>query len=88
MASIRRNEMTAGVRFAPTAALSWLESVIEKLQPTQAQYLYFSGSRCFRSSRFDLSVQVMDERPDRKLGPENNSHKNHKLFVCAGRDVA
>ncbi|MUM03480.1 hypothetical protein B5P44_01575 [Mycobacterium sp. CBMA 213] len=88
MTLIRRDEMTAGMRIAPTAALSWLESVNEQLQPTQAQYLNLSGSRCFRSPRFDLSVQAMDERPDRKLGPENNSHKNHKLFVCADRNVA
>lgn len=88
MTLIRRDEMAAGMRIAPTAALSWLESVTQKLQPTQTQYVDFSGSRCFRSPRFDLSVQALDERPDRKLGPENNSHKNHILFVCAGRNVA
>lgn len=73
---------------ASAAALSWLESVIEKLQPTQAQYQGFSGSRCFRSTLFDLSVQAMDECPDRKLGPDNNSHKNHNFAVCADRNVA
>lgn len=84
---IRRDELTAGTGIAPTAALSWLESVNEKLQPSEVQYLGFAQPRYFRSYRFDLSVPSMDERPDRKQGPENNSHRNHSFAVCAARNV-
>lgn len=73
---------------ASAAASSWLESVIEKLQPTQALYQGLSGSLRFRSPRMDRSVHAMDECPDRKLGPDNNSHKNHNFAVCADRNVA
>ena len=85
---IRRDELTAGMGITPTAALSWRESVNEKLQPARVEYLGFSEPRCFRSHRFDLSVQVMDERPDRKQGPENNSHNSHSFAIRAARNVA
>ncbi|MUL80712.1 MULTISPECIES: hypothetical protein [unclassified Mycolicibacterium] len=88
MTLIRHDELTAGMRIAPTAVLSWLESVIEILHPTEVQHLGFSEPRCFRSPRYDFSVQAMDERPDRKQGPENNSHKNHNIAFCADRNVA
>lgn len=72
---------------ASPAALSWLESVIKTQELSTATSHDFGQPRCFRSPRYDLSALPMGERPDRKQGPGNKSHKNLNICVSAARDV-
>lgn len=84
---IRLDQRVAGMQTASPAALSWLESVIKTQELSTATSHDFGQPRCFRSPRYDLSALPMGERPDRKQGPENKSHKNLNIYVSAARDV-
>ncbi|WP_157931679.1 hypothetical protein [Mycobacteroides abscessus] len=87
MTMIYRDGLRAGMLTASAAAPSWLESVIEAQELAQSTSREFGQSRCFRSSRYQHSARLIGERPDRKQGPENNSHKNHSIAVSAARNV-
>lgn len=87
MTMIHRDGLLAGMQTASPAASSWLESVIEAQELTQSTSRDYGQPRRFRSFQYLHSARLIGERPDRKQGPENNSHKNHSIAVSAARNV-
>lgn len=88
MSMIRRDALLAGMRPASTAILSRAESAnwyVQALVSVELDGL--SQRRRFRSSQ-PFSARFVGERPDRKQGPEDNSHRNLSIAVCADRNVA
>ncbi|MEY8018881.1 hypothetical protein [Mycobacterium servetii] len=93
MTMIRRDYyVTAGMRKASSAALSCADLTNEFVPSWTVQADARGGIS--QPSRFRLfrleqpSAPSVGVRPDRKLGPEEQSHISLTIGVCAARNVA
>jgi len=83
---------TIGMRKASSVALSCADLANEFVPSWTTQVQRRGGisqPSCFRLFRHEPSAPSVGERPDRKLGPEDQqSHTSLTFSVCAARNVA
>jgi len=83
---------TAGMHKASPAALSCADLTTEFFVPSWTIQAELRGGvsqpGCFRLFRHEPSAPSVGVRPDRKLGPEEQSQISLTFGVCAARNVA
>jgi hypothetical protein len=88
MTMIRRDYMFAGMQAASAVALSCAGTISADASVWNlAERRGFSQPICFRSFRQPSALPV-GECPDRKQGPEENSHKYLSFAIFPARNVA
>ncbi|MGB8403097.1 MAG: hypothetical protein WCE30_03360 [Mycobacterium sp.] len=82
---------TAGMHKASSVALACADLTNEFVPSWTIQAERRGGisqPSCFRLFRHEPSAPSVGVRPDRKLGPEEQSHISLTFGVCAARNVA